>query len=126
MEYTAETSKDGQRVLRVGLMQVKGLRIETISAILRAREEAGPFGSLEDFLRRVPVGRDEIEALIKCGAFDEVGDEMDDAMSHERSDEARRLTRPEMLWQWNLLQAAGKGTQPRGAALPEKAETLFA
>jgi DNA polymerase III alpha subunit len=114
MEYTAETSKDGQRVLRVGLMQVKGLRIETISAIQRAREEAGPFRSLEDFLRRVPVERDEIEALIKCGAFDEV------------HDEACPMTRPEMLWQWNLLQAAGKGTQPRGAALPEKVETLFA
>jgi DNA-directed DNA polymerase III PolC len=122
MEYTAETSKDGQRVLRVGLMQVKGLRIETITAILRAREEAGPFRSLEDFLRRVPVERDEIEALIKCGAFDEVADEI----SHEMNDEACLMTRPEMLWQWNLLQVAGKGTQPRGAALPEKVETLFA
>jgi DNA polymerase III alpha subunit len=36
------------------------------------------------------------------------------------------MTRPEMLWQWNLLQAAGKGTQARGAVLPKKAETLFA
>jgi DNA polymerase III alpha subunit len=118
MEYTAETSKEGQRVLRVGLMQVKGLRIETISAILRAREEAGPFRSLEDFLHRVPVERDEIEALIKCGAFDEVGDEVDY--------EVCRMTRPEMLWQWNLLQAAGKGTHPRGVVLPNKAKTLFA
>jgi DNA polymerase III alpha subunit len=41
----------------------------------------------------VPVERDEIEALIKCGAFDEV----------------TPMTRPEMLWRWNLLQAQGKG-----------------
>jgi DNA polymerase III alpha subunit len=122
MEYTAETGKDGRRVLRVGLMQTKGLRIETISAILRAREEAGPFRSLEDFLRRVPVERDEIEALIKCGAFDETGA----AGSQEMNSEVSRMTRPEMLWQWNLLQAAGKGTHPRGAALPEKIEILFA
>ena len=114
MEYTAETGKDGRRVLRVGLMQIKGLRIETITAILRAREEAGPFRSLEDFLHRVPVERDEIEALIKCGALDEM------------SDGLCRMTRPEMLWHWNLLQAAGRGTQPRGAALPEKVEMLFA
>jgi DNA-directed DNA polymerase III PolC len=114
MEYTPETSKDGHRILRVGLMQIKGLRIETITAILSAREEAGLFRSLEDFLRRVPVECDEIEALIKCGAFDEVGDEK------------CRMTRPEMLWQWNLLQAAGKGTHPKGAALPEKVEMLFA
>jgi DNA-directed DNA polymerase III PolC len=119
MAYTTEVGGDGKRALRIGLMQVRGLRIETITVILRAREEAGPFRSLEDFLRRVPVERDEIEALIKCGAFDEV------------HDKTRRMTRPEMLWQWNLLQAAGKGTHARaflssGIALPEKMETLFA
>jgi len=105
------------------LMQIKGLRIETIMAILRARKEAGPFRSLEDFLRRVPVERDEIEALIKCGAFDEIGDDVGHGTP--------RMTRPEMLWRWNLLQAAGKGTQPGasrlpGIVLPEKTEALFA
>ncbi len=123
MVYTAEASKGVTSALRVGLMQIKGLRIETIMAILRARKEAGPFRSLEDFLRRVPVERDEIEALIKCGAFDEIGDDV----GHETP----RMTRPEMLWRWNLLQAAGKGSQPGasrrpGILLPEKTETLFA
>ncbi len=133
MEYTAEAGKNGQRALRVGLMQVRGLRVETITAILRTRGEGGAFCSLEDFLRRVPVERDEIESLIKCGAFDEINDEV------------CRMTRPEMLWRWNLLQAAGKSTQPsaprlrksirsaedalrsgQGIVLPEKTETLFA
>jgi len=122
MEYTAEDGKDGKRALRVGLMQVRGLCVETITAILRARGEGGAFQSLEDFLRRVPVERDEIESLIKCGAFDEV------------NDGTRRMTRPELLWRWNLLQAAGKGAQPnasrirpgQGIGLSEKTETLFA
>ncbi|HEV2194825.1 MAG TPA: DNA polymerase III subunit alpha [Candidatus Acidoferrum sp.] len=123
MEYTAESAGNGQRALRVGLMQIKGLRIETITAILRAREEAGPFCSLKDFLRRVPVERDEIESLIKCGAFDEISDEINKG--------AHKMTRPEMLWQWNLLQASGKSAHPGavrspGMALPEKTETLFA
>jgi DNA polymerase III alpha subunit len=112
MEYAAEDGENGKRVLRVGLMQVKGLRVETIMAILQTRGEGGAFRSLEDFLRRVPVERDEIEALIKCGAFDEI------------NDERRGMTRPEMLWRWNLLQAAGKSARP--SVLPEKAETLFA
>ena len=103
MEYTAEDGTDGKRALRVGLMQVKGLRMETITAIPRAREEGGTFLSLEDFLRRVPVECDEIESLIKCGALDEMGDE------------ARRMTRPEMLWQWNLLQA-DPGARVKAAA----------
>jgi len=110
MEYTAEAGEGGKRALRVGLMQVKGLRVETIMAVLRAREEAGAFRWLEDFVRRVPVERDEIESLIKCGAFDEVCN----------------MTRPAMLWRWNLLQAGGKDTPPETAALPESAKTLFA
>jgi DNA-directed DNA polymerase III PolC len=122
MEYTAEDGVDGKRALRVGLMQVKGLRMETITAILRARGEGGLFQSLEDFLRRVPVERDEIESLIKCGAFDEI------------NDEAYTMTRPELLWRWNLLQAADKGAQPgaprlrsgQGLVLPKKTERLFA
>src|SRR6266699_2457444 len=92
MEYTAEDGGDGKRALRVGLMQVRGLRVETITVILRTRGESGAFQALEDFLRRVPVERDEIESLIKCGAFDEVCN----------------VTRPAMLWRWNFLQAGGQ------------------
>jgi DNA polymerase III alpha subunit len=114
MEYTAEDGQDGKRALRVGLMQVRGLRVETITAILRTRGEDGKFPSLEDFLRRVPVERDEIESLIKCGAFDEM------------SDESCTMTRPGMLWRWNLLQAAAPRLRPgRGIVLPERTETLF-
>ena len=94
MEYTTEPDErvEGKRALRVGLLQVKGLRVETISAIVGERESHGAFHSLEDFLRRIPAERDELEALIKCGALDDVC----------------RMTRPAMLWQWNLLQARGE------------------
>jgi DNA polymerase III subunit alpha len=132
MEYTAE-ALGGKRALRVGLMQVKGLRVETITAIVRAREEGGTFRSLEDFLLRVPrwnrdkpVEKDEIVTLIKCGAFDEVGD--------QGNGEACGISRPAMLWRWNFLQAVGKGAQtlqsksaqPRLAVPPKAPETLFA
>jgi DNA-directed DNA polymerase III PolC len=112
MEYTAEAGENGTRAIRVGLMQVKGLRVETIMAILRAREEGGEFQSLEEFLRRVPVERDEIESLIKCGAFDDM------------SEEARAMTRPEMLWRWNLLQAE-KGAQARASVLIEVGQAFL-
>jgi DNA-directed DNA polymerase III PolC len=129
MEYTVEAFADGKRALRIGLMQVKGLRVETITAIVRAREEDGAFRSLEDFLQRVPVEKDEIEALIKCGAFDEVSDEAGDRVNGEPCG----ISRPEMLWRWNFLQAGrkgvqplqSKGTQPRLAVPPKAPETLF-
>ncbi|HVS74883.1 MAG TPA: DNA polymerase III subunit alpha [Candidatus Acidoferrales bacterium] len=115
MEYTVEESGDEKRApvesgqaLRVGLMQIKGLRIETILAIVREREAGGAFRSLEDFLRRVPVERDELEALVKCGAFDEVC----------------AMTRPELLWRWNLLAVKGGGAPAAGRAAP-MTETLF-
>jgi len=125
MEYTAEPAADGKpfeaqgkqgkKALRVGLMQVKGLRVETILAILGEREAHGLFCSLEDFLARVPAERDEIEVLIKCGAFDD----------------ACHSTRPAMLWQWNMLQAKGQQTQQGvravcAAATSGAPATLFA
>ena len=121
---------NGKRALRIGLMQVKGLRVETMTAIVRAREEVEAFRSLEDFLWRVPVEKDEIEALIKCGAFDEVRDDVDE----QAGEGTCEISRPEMLWRWNFLQAGRKNpqplrsrcTQPRLAVPPKVPETLFA
>ena len=116
MEYTAEAAADARKALRVGLMQLKGLRVETILAILHSREAHGAFRSLEDFLARVAAERDEVEALIKCGAFDDVC----------------RSTRPALLWQWNLLQAKGQHTRQgvravcaAATAAPGAPATLF-
>src|SRR5258708_39524911 len=53
MEYTAEAGKNGQRALRVGLMQVRSLRVEKTTAILRTSGERGARCSLDDVLRRV-------------------------------------------------------------------------
>jgi DNA polymerase III alpha subunit len=108
MEYTVELRADG-KALRVGLMQVHGLRTETLGNILHARRNDGEFASLQDFLARVSVERDEIEALIKCGAFDEIGD-----------GEHGRSTRSALLWQWNFSQAQ-KSHPPA-----EPATSLFA
>jgi DNA-directed DNA polymerase III PolC len=120
---------NGKRALRIGLMQVKGLRVETIVAIVRAREDGGAFRSVEDFLWRVPVEKDEIEALIKCGALDEARDEA----GNPANGEGREISRPEMLWQWNLLQTKTERAQPlrdpgraRLAVPPKAPETLFA
>ncbi len=93
------------RAIRVGLMQVRGLGAETIRAILKTREERGPFRSLEDFLARVPVERDEIEALIKCGAFDDV----------YRGDAPAVGRRPALLWRLNMI-GRTRGASPGAAA----------
>ncbi|HEY0200676.1 MAG TPA: OB-fold nucleic acid binding domain-containing protein, partial [Burkholderiaceae bacterium] len=60
-------------VIRYGLGAVKGTGQLAIEAIVRAREEGGPFTSLFDFCARVDrarINKRTVEALIKAGAFD--------------------------------------------------------
>jgi DNA polymerase-3 subunit alpha len=59
--------------IRFGLDAVKGLGYQAVAAIIRAREEEGPFTSVWDFCRRVDcqaVNKKASESLVKCGAFD--------------------------------------------------------
>lgn len=61
------------KVIRYGLGAVKGTGQQAIEAIVRAREEGGPFKSLYDFCCRVDrtrINKRTVEALIKAGAFD--------------------------------------------------------
>jgi DNA polymerase-3 subunit alpha len=60
-------------VIRYGLGAVKGTGQQAIEAIVKAREEGGPFKSLFDFCLRVDrtrLNKRTVEALIKAGAFD--------------------------------------------------------
>jgi DNA polymerase III subunit alpha len=59
--------------IRFGLDAVKGLGHQAVEAIVRAREEEGPFTTIWDFCRRVDcqaVNRRCVESLVKCGAMD--------------------------------------------------------
>ena len=62
--------------IRFGLEAVKGVGSSAIESIAEARETAGPFTSISDFLERVDqrkVNKKVIESLIKAGAFDSLG-----------------------------------------------------
>jgi len=61
------------KVIRYGLGAIKGTGQQAIEAIVKAREEGGPFKSLFDFCLRVDrsrLNKRTVEALIKAGAFD--------------------------------------------------------
>jgi hypothetical protein len=61
------------RAIRVPLTRMKGLTSHTTDAILDASER-GPFTSFADFFQRVAPSGEELEAMIRCGAFDEFKD----------------------------------------------------
>jgi error-prone DNA polymerase len=70
------------KTLRVGLMQLKGLRETALQAILEERKRK-PFASLDDFLCRADLDLSDLKILIKAGALDGISGGM---------------TRPEMIW----------------------------
>jgi DNA polymerase-3 subunit alpha len=62
--------------IRFGLDAVKGVGYAAVEAIKETRGEDGPFTDLWDFCARVDaraVNKKSIEALIKCGAFEQTG-----------------------------------------------------
>jgi DNA polymerase-3 subunit alpha len=71
--YADFRAEGGQ--IRYGMAAIKGVGEKAVDAIAAEREAEGPFESLFDFCERVDLracNRGAIEALIRCGAFDEV------------------------------------------------------
>ncbi len=81
--------------IRVPLTRVKGLTQRTTDALLAAHAQ-GVFTSMSDFFRRVAPAGEELEAMVRAGAFDEFGD-----------------TRTRQFWQaQHLLKTFGASTEP--------------
>ncbi len=62
-----------EKTIRYGLGAVKGTGESAIAAIIKARDQGGPFTDLFDFCHRVDkriVNRRVVESLIRAGAFD--------------------------------------------------------
>ncbi|MFQ5679990.1 MAG: error-prone DNA polymerase, partial [Gemmatimonadota bacterium] len=67
---SAGESPEGRSpALRLGLRLVRGLGPKARERLQRAREE-GPFGSVEDVVRRCGLGMAELRTLAEAGAFD--------------------------------------------------------
>ncbi|MDJ0879467.1 MAG: DNA polymerase III subunit alpha [Halieaceae bacterium] len=81
-----------------GLGAIKGLGEGPIGSIMEARQEGGPFTDLFDFCARTDprrVNRRAVEALIRSGAFDSLGEDravlwaaLDDALQAAQQDAA--------------------------------------
>jgi DNA polymerase III subunit alpha len=66
-----------EKVIRFGLGAVKGVGQGAVDSVIEARSQGGPIKSLFDFCDRVDgqrANRRVIEALVKSGAFDSVGE----------------------------------------------------
>ncbi len=73
------------RIMRVGLMQLKGLSRDVQETIVRERRRGGPFRSLDDFCLRVNPEPTTAKILVQSGTLDSI---------------VGRLNRPQMLWRF--------------------------
>ncbi|HEX7078366.1 MAG TPA: DNA polymerase III subunit alpha [Candidatus Eisenbacteria bacterium] len=127
--YVSEAKRMGLRVLppdvnesgrayagrgsevRVGLMQLRGLRDEALDALLAERARGGAFASFAELRRRVRLRESDAEILVKAGACDSI---------------AGGRTRAEMLWELYLdgrIRARGARA---GAGAATGTDDLFA
>jgi DNA polymerase-3 subunit alpha len=68
---------DGSEAIRFGLANIKNVGAGIVEGIIAAREEGGPFASVEDFCQRVSfrqLNKRALECMIKAGALDLLGD----------------------------------------------------
>ncbi|HZL54883.1 MAG TPA: OB-fold nucleic acid binding domain-containing protein, partial [Solirubrobacteraceae bacterium] len=71
----AECSLEDGGAVRIGLGYVRGVAAEEVSALVRAREEGGPFTSVAELAARVPAARPSLEQLAWSGACDAIAGE---------------------------------------------------
>jgi DNA polymerase-3 subunit alpha len=74
----AKTGRRAKDQIRFGLFTIKNLGEAIANAIITEREANGPYRSFTEFLERVThkdLNKKSLEALIKAGAFDTLGEE---------------------------------------------------
>jgi error-prone DNA polymerase len=71
----AECSIEADGAVRIGLGYVRGVAAVEVAALVRAREEGGPFRSVAELAARVPAARPSLEQLAWSGACDALSGE---------------------------------------------------
>ncbi len=77
VNFAIETLEDGQQAIRFGLGVIKNVGTGAVEGIVAAREEKGPFSSIEDLCRRAPLrslNKRALESVVKAGALDCLGE----------------------------------------------------
>jgi DNA polymerase III alpha subunit len=65
-----------EKTLRLGLELIRLLASKTAEVIVSERKRRGPYRSIEDLSRRVPLDRTDAEALVGAGALDSLSPEL--------------------------------------------------
>jgi DNA polymerase-3 subunit alpha len=109
--------------MHFGLGAIKNVGATAIESIVRARLEAGPFTSLEDFCARADlrlVNRRVAESLIKAGAFDSLRTTRAGLLSglDQAMEQGQRRQRDRDQGQGSLFDTLARPAAPAGHTVP--------
>lgn len=110
-----------RQAVRFGLAAVKNVGESATDVIVKAREERGPFKSLQDFINRAGSGainRKVLESLIRCGAFDAHGASRDALLAgvNDALDRAARRLADRSSGQASLFGETAEDDEPVSSA----------
>ncbi len=74
--FTVAPDEGGKKMILFGMAAIKSVGEKAVQAIVKEREERGPYRDIFDFCRRVDtetVNKRTVESLIKTGCFDGLG-----------------------------------------------------
>jgi len=92
----------------VGFIHIKGLEQAFAQRIIDARENAGPYAGLADFIERTAPGPEQLDILIRTGALRFTG-----------------KSKKELLWEGDFLQKKTKLTHPAPHPLFREAPVAY-
>ena len=75
-KFTVDTDENGNPAILFGLGAIKSVGENAVAAIIRERENGGPFRDIFDFCRRIDTAecnKRMTDSLIRAGAFDGMG-----------------------------------------------------
>ncbi|MGI9118216.1 MAG: DNA polymerase III subunit alpha [Minisyncoccia bacterium] len=119
---------DKSKTIRFGLYTIKNLGGDIADAIISERKKGGAFSSIDDFLNRMThknLNKKSMEALIKSGAFDELGERNQlllnmEALLEYNREYAKKSDTQTSLFSIGLAQHQLKLTETEPANLTEK------
>jgi len=111
--------------IRFGLTAIKNVGENLVEDIVRVRKEAGPFASIFDFMERInpkTVNKKSLEALIKSGVFDRMGERNSLLVNIDKLLEiGREIQKNKSNNQMGLFGGAGQPTLAKSTVQLEKA-----
>ena len=128
--YYHVVNKDGKKNIRFGLLAVKNVGGNFVPLIIKERENR-KFRSLPDFIRRMApydCNRKQVEALIKCGAFDCFGVHRSQmlAVYGEIVDREQASAKKSVTGQMDMFSVSGGEDISADAGYPDIEEFSFA